>query len=114
MNGSEAGGEVAARHILQPDRDPWRAEGMRGEVDDAVEDVVHALHGRNLAAEVEERVGDPERFLGELRLLALGLVEARVLERDRGVAGEHLEEPDVVFVELAHAELGDHDCAADA
>ncbi len=29
---------------------------MRGEVDDAIEDVVHALDGRDLAAEVEEGV----------------------------------------------------------
>ena len=49
-----------------------------------------------------------------VRLAPLGLVEARVLERDRRVAGEHLEEPDVVFVELVDAELGDDDDADDA
>ena len=96
-----AWGEVAAGRVLEPDGDAWGAERAGRELDDAVEDVVHAVHGCDLAAEVEQGVGDPERFLGDLRLLALGLVEARVLERDRRMAGEHLEQADVVLVELA-------------
>ena len=44
-----------------------------------------------------------------LRLSPLRLVQARVLERDRGVAGEHLEQAHVVLVELVDAELRDHD-----
>ena len=42
------------------------------------------------------------------------LVEPRVLERDRGVAGDHLEEAHVVGVERADAELREHDRAGDA
>ena len=66
---------------------------------------------RQPAAEVEERVRDLERGLGALGLEPLGLVEARVLERDGGVAAEHLEQADVVLVELVDAELGDDDGA---
>ena len=48
-------------------------------------DAVEALGAGELAAELEQRVR-------ALRLAALSLVETRVLERDRGVAGEHLEQ----------------------
>ena len=53
---------------------------------------------------------------GEQRLRALGLaplllVETRVLERDRRLAREHLEQAHVVLVELVEAELRDHDRA---
>ena len=44
-------------------------------------------------------------------LAPLRLVEPRVLERDRSVPAEHLEQPDVVLVELVDAELRDHDDA---
>ena len=46
-----------------------------------------------------------------LGLASLGLVQPCVLERDRGVAGKHLEQPDVVLVELVATELRDHDHA---
>ncbi len=49
-----------------------------------------------------------------LRLEPLGLVEAGVLERDRRVAAEDLEQADVVLVELVDAELGDDDGPDDA
>ena len=42
------------------------------------------------------------------------LVQAGVLERDRRVAGEHLEQPQVALVELADAELRQEDDAGDA
>ena len=70
-------------------------------------DLVEALGSRELAAELEQR----GRALG---LAPRGLVEAGVLERDGGVAGEHLEQADVVLVELVEAELRDHDHADDA
>ena len=68
----------------------------------AVEHVVDALRRvASLRLKSRSAFDDLERVLGALRLVALGLVEARVLERDRGVAAEHLEQADVVFVELA-------------
>ena len=45
------------------------------------------------------------------RFPPLRLVQARILERDRSVAREHLEQPHVVFVELTDAELRDPDHA---
>ena len=54
---------------------------------------------------------DLERGLGALGLESLGLVQACVLERDRGVAAQHLEQADVVLVELVDAELRDDDGA---
>src|SRR5205085_4776178 len=96
--------ELAGRRLLEPQRRPRRAEDRRGAVDDAVEDLVQPLRSRKLAPELEQRL----RALG---LAPLGLVEARVLERDRGLAGEHLEQADVVLVELIEAELRDPDDA---
>ncbi len=60
-----------------------------------------------VAREREERL----RALG---LAPLGLVEAGVLERNRCMACHHLEQAQVVGVELVQAELGDHDHARDA
>ena len=57
---------------------------------------------RQLARELEQRL----RALG---LATLALVETRVDERDGGVAGEHLEQPLVVGVELVETELRDDD-----
>src|SRR5262249_27501417 len=61
-----------------------------------------------------ELVRECEQRLRALGLPALLLVEARVLERDRRLAGEHLEQAHVVFVELVDAELRDHDRTGDA
>ena len=60
--------------------------------------------GRELGRELEQR-------LGALRLAPLLLVEPRVDERDRGVPGEHLEQTQLVLVELVEAELRDDDHA---
>ena len=46
-------------------------------------------------------------------LPAQALVESGVLEGDRRVAGEHLEQTEVALVELADAELGEEDHAGD-
>ena len=59
-------------------------------------------------------VGEREQRLGALGLAPLLLVEPRVLERDRRLAGEHLEQANVVLVELVQAELRDDDHAGDA
>ena len=56
--------EVLAGGVLQPHRGPRRAEQPRGQLDDALEHLVERLGGRELAAELEQRVGDLERFLG--------------------------------------------------
>ena len=48
----------------------------------------------------DDRVGEREQRLRALGLSPLLLVEPRVLERDRRLAGEHLEQADVVLVEL--------------
>ena len=72
-----------------------------------LDDFVHALGSRELAAELEQR----GRALG---LTPGGLVEAGVLERHGGVAREHFQQADVVFVELVQAELRDHDDPDDA
>ena len=60
-----------------------------------------------VAREREERL----RALG---LAPLRLVEAGVLERNRRVSCHHLEQAQVVGVELVEAELGDHDHAGHA
>ncbi len=98
--------DVAADHLLRPERGARRAERPRGELDDPLDDGVHPLGARQLTAELEQRGGP-------LRLAARRLVEARVLERDGGVAGEQLEQADVVLVELVETELRDHDDADD-
>ena len=74
---------------------------------DPLRDVGDAVRLRELARELEER-------LRALRLAALRLVEPRVLEGDRRVAGQHLEQPQVVGVELVEAELRDDDHAGHA
>ena len=72
----------------------------RRQPDDALVDLVEARGRRELAPELEQR-------RRALRLAARRLVEARVLDRDRGVAGEHLEQAHVVLVELVEPELRD-------
>ena len=62
---------------------------------------------RELAAELEQRGC-------ALRLATRGLVQARVLERDRRVTGEYLQQADVVLVELVEPELREDDDADDA
>ena len=61
-----------------------------------------------------ELIREGEQRLRTLGLTALLLVEARVLECHRSLAGEHLEQAHVVLVELVGAELRDHDRAGDA
>ena len=63
---------------------------------------------------LRELVGEGEQRLRALGLAALLLVEPRVLERHRRLAGEHLEQAHVVLVELVDAELRDDDRAGDA
>ena len=96
--------EVASRSLLQPERGVRRADQLRGAFDDARQHVIETLRGGEVAAELEQRL----RALG---LAPLRLVEARVLERDGRVAGEHLEQAQVVLVELVEAELRDDDGA---
>ena len=68
------------------------------------EHLLHALRGRELACELEQR----PRGLG---LASLHLVETRVLERHRRLSREHFEQAQVVAVELVEAELRDDDRA---
>src|SRR4029079_19816859 len=99
--------DVAVRGILEPERGVRRRNQLRRSLDDALENALEPLGGREVAPELEQR-------LRALRLAPLRLVEARVLERDGGVAGEHLQQAQVVLVELAQAELGDDDRPRDA
>ena len=103
--------ELLAGAVLEPERRARPVEEARRQLDRALEDLVERLGGRQPPAEVEQRVGDVERVLGPLGLEPLCLVEARVLDRDGRVAAEHLEQADVVLVELGDAELGDDDRA---
>ena len=73
-------------------------------LDDLLEHVIQAFGGGEVAAELEQRL----RALG---LAALRLVETGVLDRNGGVARQHLEQPQVVGVELVQAELRDDDHA---
>ena len=90
----------------QPDRAAARAHDARGAAHDLLQDAVEVRHRRELARQLEQR-------LGALRLAPLRLVEARVDERDRDVAREHLEQAQVVGVELVEPELRDDDDADD-
>ena len=99
--------DLASCRLLEPDRCARRADGAGRQLDDPVDDRIHAFGTRELAAEFEQR----GRTLG---LPSGGFVETGVLERDSGVAGEHFEQAHVVLVELVEAELGDHDHADDA
>ena len=83
------------------------AEDLRGELGDPRRDVVELDERRELPAELEQR----RRALG---LAPRRLVQARVLDCDRRVAGEHLQQPHVVLVELVQPELRDDDHADDA
>src|SRR5207253_5331858 len=49
--------ELAGRRILEPDGRPRRAEDGRRELDDTVEDLVETLRARELAPELEQRLG---------------------------------------------------------
>ena len=84
-----------------------RGDQLRGALDDAFEHALEPLRRGEVAPELEQR-------LRALRLAALRLVEAGVLERDGRMAGEHLEQAQVVLVELVQAELGDDDRPGDA
>src|SRR5262249_8085489 len=91
--------DLSADSVLPPQRRARRRECRCGQLHDPVDDSVHSVGARKLAAELEQC----RRALG---LAALSLVEARVLERDRGVACEHLQQTDIVLVELVQTELG--------
>jgi hypothetical protein len=94
--------QLAALRVLRPDRRARRAQDRRRTVDDELQRLFERAGTRQLAAELEQR-------RRALRLAPLRLVEPRVLERDRRLAGQHLEQPRVVLVELVEAELGDDD-----
>src|SRR5579862_3298316 len=82
------------------------AEDLRGEARHPRDDVVTLDERRELASELEERSRT-------LRLAPRRLEEARVLDRNGCVAGENLEQPHLVLVELVEAELRDDDHADD-
>ena len=107
--GSDRGADddVAARGVLEPEGGVRRRDQLSGPLDDALEHALEPLGRGEVAPELEQR-------LRALRLAALRLVETGVLERDGRMAGEHLEQPQVVLVELAQAELGDDDRPGDA
>ena len=65
--------------VLEPDRRPRRREQVGGQLDDALQDVVEGRGRGELPAELEQR-------RRALRVAPCRLVEARVLDRDRGVA----------------------------
>ena len=85
--------DVAARRVLEPEGGVRRRDQLCSPLDDAFEHALEPLRRGEVAPELEQRL----RALG---LAALRLVEACVLERDGGMAGEHLEEAQVVLVEL--------------
>ena len=90
--------------VRQPERAPLAAEDSR-----------RRAHGLGADRAGRGRLGDRARELEQglqvVGLAPLGLVQARVLERDRRLAGEHLEQAHVVLVELVDAELRDRDDA---
>ena len=90
--------------VLQPDRGARSAEDGRRELDDPLQNLREAFRSRELAAEVEQ-------LLQVLGFPALRLVEPCVLERDGRVTAEHLEQTEVVLVELVDPELRDDDHA---
>ena len=104
---SDSGSPTLATHSSPSQRD---ARGVSNSAVAAstvrVADLLERLRARDF-------VGEREQRLGALGLAPLLLVEARILERDRRVAGEHLEQADVVLVELVEAELRDDDRAGD-
>ncbi len=97
-------GEVAAPGILQPERGAWAREDLRGSVDDSPGNLCDALG-------LGELPGELEQSCRALRLAALCFVQPGVLERDRGVPGEHLHDAEIVLVELVESELRDDDDA---
>ena len=96
--------EIASDRFLEPERCVRRAHQLLRALDDLLEHVIQAFGGGEVAAELEQRL----RALG---LAALRLVETGVLDRNGGVARQHLEQSQVVGVELLQAELRDHDHA---
>ena len=99
----------AAARSSRPSRPRRRcaaAEDLRRELRHPPRDVVEIDERRELPAELEQG----RRALG---LAPRRLVEARVLDRDGRMAGEHLEQPHVVLVELVQPELRDDDDADD-
>jgi len=90
--------------VGQPERAAVATEDARGRADRLGADLVGRLR-------LGDRAGEFEQGLQVARLTSLRLVQARVLERNRGMPREHLEQPHVVLVELADAELRDHDDA---
>jgi hypothetical protein len=93
--------------VGEPQRRLPRPEQRGALVDRQRADLVEGLR-------VGEAAGEGEQRLRAFGLPALLLVETRVFERDRRLAGEHLEQPDIVLVELIGAELRDDDRAGDA
>ena len=96
--------EVAPVCVLQPERRLGRPEDARRSCDDAVE-------RRPEARPPARAPGRTRAGRGRSLPRAARLVETRVLERDRRVPGEHLDQADVVLVELVDSELRDHDHA---
>ena len=84
-----------------------RSERACRELDDAVDDRRPYPPRRELAAELQQRGRATRPRVARPR-------RGRVLERDGGMTGEHLEQADVVLVELVETELGDDDHADDA
>ena len=99
--------QVAVWRLLEPDGRAWALEDAGGARHHALGHVDRTACLGEVAREREERL----RALG---LAPLGLVEAGVLERNRRVSRHHLEQSQVVGVELVEAELRDHDHAGDA
>ena len=97
------------RHTIavDPERRPLGLEESRCRVDGERADVVERMRLIHLVRKGEQR-------FRTFRLAPLLLVEPRVLERDRRLSREHLEQAHVVLVELVDAELRDHDRAGDA
>ena len=98
------GNELLRPGLLQPDRGARSAEDGRRELDDPLQDFREPFRSREVAAEVEQ-------LLQVLGFATLRLVEAGVLERDGRVTAEHLEQTEVVLVELVDPELRDDDHA---
>ena len=100
--GAPAAAAVAAR--------PQRLEvgGQLGEIHRACVPQ-RSWSGNHEPSSLGNRVRELEPRLRVVGLAPHRRVQTRVLERDRSVAGEHLEQPQVVLVELAEAELREQD-----
>ena len=88
--------------VTEPERCAFGLEQQHRGLDHVLADVFDRVRPGDHVCEGKQR-------LGALCLAPLLLVETCVLESDGRLAGEHLEQANVILVELVEAELRDHD-----